>query len=144
MESSNEVLTEDHLVKQILRTSEFGKIDVGFTNLSLFNKFGQLLISLKKTADLKEVLSGGWMGLDILPGVGLMLDFDVPGGEIQLWDFDAVTIGRLADLQWLDTGAGNVLRLTDNAEWQGSLKHYGNYAWKNLRSSARIFDKKIA
>ena len=120
VETGNIVLRETDLVKPILQASEFGKVDVGFTNYSLFNKFGQLLISLKKTADLKEVLSGGWMGLDILPGVGLMIDFDIPAGEIQLWDFDAVTIGRLAGLQWLDTGGGNVLRLADNAEWQVS------------------------
>jgi len=144
VDSGNTVLAEADLVKAILRASEFGKVDVGFTNLSLFNKFGQLLVSLKKTADLKEVLSGGWMGLEIMPGVGLMLDFDVPGGEVQLWDFDAVTIGRLADLQWLDTGGGNVLRINDYAEWQGALKHYGNFAWKNVRSSARVTAKKIA
>jgi hypothetical protein len=144
VESSNSVLTEAHLVKPILEASEFGKVDVGFTNLSLFNKFGELLVTLKRTADLKEVLSGGWMGLQVLPGVGLMLEFDVPGGEVQLWDFDAVTIGRLADLSWLDVGGGNVLRINDYAEWQGSLKHYGNFAWKNVRSSKRITSKKIA
>ena len=144
VDTDNTVLTEDDLVKPILAASEFGKVDVGITNLSLFNKFGQLLIGLKRTADLKEVLSGGWQGLQILPGVGLMLEFDVPGGEVQLWDFDAVTIGRLAELQWLDVGGGNVLRINDFAEWQGSLKHYGNFAWKNLRSSSRITNKKIA
>lgn len=144
VESTNSVLDETTVVKSVLRASEFGKVSVGITNLSLFNKWGSLLVSLKKTADLKEVLSGGWMGLEILPGVGLLLEFDVPGGEIQLWDFDAVTIGRLTDLQWLDVGGGNVIRLNSNAEWEGALKHYGNLAWKNVRSSARITAKKIA
>lgn len=143
-EATNEVLTVESVVKQVLKAQEFGKVDVGLTNLSLFNKFGELLTSMKRTSTPKEVLSGGWLGLEILPGVGLVLEFDVPGGEIQLWDFDSFTIGRLEELNWLDVGGGNVLRINDYAEWQGSLKHYGNLACKNVRANRRLTLKKIA
>src|SRR3972149_2782357 len=134
-ETTNEVLTVERVVKEVLKASQFGKINVGFTNISLFDKFAGLLTALKKTADLKEVLSGGWTGIDIMPGTGLMIDFDIPGGVIQLWDLSSFTIGRLTDLSWLDQGNGNVLRINDYAEWQGVLRHYGNLACKNVRAN---------
>jgi hypothetical protein len=106
-------------------------------NQTLYRKYGVLLTALKKTADLKEVLSGGWKGLDFMGGdASVMLDYDCPDGHVYDIDPKAFTIAQLAPINWLDRGDG-ILRRVDYATWQGVLKWYGNFCVKNVRANSK-------
>lgn len=136
-----EVLTESALTMALFKSQKYGKPKFALTGLTLFNKYGNLLTSMKRTADLKEVLSGGWKGLEIQPGIGLLLDHDTWGGFIHIIDPKSLTIGQMTDVSWLDRGAGILQKVTGKANWEGTLRFYGNLACKNVRANARLSGK---
>lgn len=120
---------------------EYGKPKYVFMNKSLFKKYGSLLEGYKRTANMTEVLSGGWKGLEFMGGNGqVVLDFDTPDGKVFFVDPDSITIGELTPISFIDRGDG-VLRRVDYASWQGVLRWYGNLIGKNPRANAKLVGK---
>lgn len=138
-------LTEANMVATYLKTVRFGGAKVIFMNSTLYAKYGALLTSMKKTADLKEVLAGGWKGLEFAAGVGnlgVMLDFDCWDGYVQFVDFDALTIAQMSEpFSWLEADAhGGILKrsASNRTIWEGTLKYYLNLVGLKFRSSSRM------
>ena len=139
-------LTEAQMINIYLKTLRYGGGKVWLMGETLFSKYGQLLTSLKKTADLKEVLSGGWMGLSFMGGkVGVMLDPDTWDGYAQLVDFDALTLAEMTKpFQWLEADAhGGILKRssTNRTVWEGTMKYYANLVTRKYKSHARLSGK---
>jgi hypothetical protein len=145
VEDTAATLTEAQMIDLYLKTKRYGGSKVVFMGSSMFSKYGQLLTSMKKTADLKEVLSGGWKGLEFMDGVGVMLDFDTWNGYVQFVDFDALTIAEMTSpFQWLEADAhGGILgRSSSNRTiWEGTLKYYMNLVGKKFKSMGRLSGK---
>lgn len=66
VEDTAATLTEAHMIDLFLACKEYGSPSVMFMGPNGFSKYGSLLTSMKKTADLKEILSGGWKGLEFI------------------------------------------------------------------------------
>ena len=130
---------------------EYGNPDVWFMGPNGYSRYGKILTSLKKTANLKEILSGGWKGLDFMGGnVGVMLDFDCP--EIStasifafLVEFSALTIAEMSQpFAWLEADAhGGILKrsASNRTIWEGTLKYYCNLVAKKFKSMGRLANK---
>src|SRR5690606_35189979 len=73
---------------------------------NVFATYGNSLTSMKKTADLKEVLLGGWMGLEYMNGIPVVMDDDCPTGEAYLVDLDALLWCKLLPLEFIPGGDG--------------------------------------
>lgn len=138
-------LTEANMVATYLKTVRYGGAKVIFVNSTLYAKYGALLTSMKKTADTKEILSGGWKGLDFAAGggnIGVMLDFDCWDGYVQMVDFDALTIAEMSEpFAWLEADAhGGILKrsASNRTIWEGTLKYYLNLVALKFKSSARM------
>jgi len=144
-EDTATTLTEAQMIDLYLKTKRYGGKKVILTGATLFSKYGQLLTSMKRTADLKEVLSGGWKGLEFMDGVGVMLDFDTWSGYMQFVDFDSLTIAEMSQpFAWLEADAhGGILkRSADNRTiWEGTLKYYFNLVAKKFKSMGRLSGK---
>lgn len=145
-DNTTAVLTEAQMINIYLKTIKFGGAKVIFMGETMFSKYGQLLVSLKRTANLKEVLSGGWKGLEFMGGdLGVMLDADTWAGYTQFVDFEALTIAEMSKaFQWLEADAhGGILRRspTNKTVWEGTLKYYANLVAKKFKSSARLSNK---
>jgi hypothetical protein len=144
-EDTTLTLTEAQMIDLYLKTKRYGGSKVIFMGSKMFSYYGQLLTSMKKTADLKEVLSGGWKGLEFMDGVGVMLDFDTWSGYVQMVDFDALTIAEsTSPFQWLEADAhGGILgRSSGNRTvWEGTLKYYLNLVGKKFKSMGRLSAK---
>jgi len=140
-------LTEANMISTYLQTVRYGGAKVVFMGPTLFAKYGSLLVSLKKTQDLKEVLSGGWRGLEFMNGIGVMLDFDCWNGYVQMVDFDALTIAEMSEpFTWLEADAhGGILKrsASNRTIWEGTLKYYLNLVAKKFKSSARMSGQTI-
>jgi hypothetical protein len=138
VEATSEALSEAKMIAAYLKAKEYGDPRFAFLNQSLWKKYGTLLTSLKKTADLKEVLSGGWKGLDFMGGnASVMLDYDCPDGKVFFIDPDSMTIAQLTPISFIDRGEG-VLRRVDYAAWQGVLRWYGNLCIKNMAANSKL------
>lgn len=145
-DDSSAVLTEAQMINVYLKTLRNGGAKVILAGESLFSKYGQLLTSMKKTSDLKEILSGGWKGLDFMGGnVGVMLDPDTWSGYMQMVNFDAFTMAEMTKaFQWLEADAyGGVLKRSSSNRtvWEGTLKYYANFVCKNFKTNARLSNK---
>lgn len=145
-EDTGAVLTEAQMINLYLKTLRFGGGKVWLMGETLFSKYGQLLTSYKKTADLKEVLDGGWMGLSFMGGkVGVMLDPDTWDGYAQLVDFDALTLAQMSNpFEWLEADAhGGILKRSSSNRtvWEGTLKFYANLVARRFKSSGRLSGK---
>lgn len=137
-----EQLTEADLITAWLKSKKFGNPKALLMNEVLFQRYGSILTSMKRSADLKEVLSGGWKGLDFMGGDGaVMLDYDTPTGFVQVLDFDAFTIGEMTPISWLDRGAGVLTKVPDYAKWEGTMRYYWNLIVKNFRANSRLSAK---
>ncbi len=145
LDATANTLTEAMMIDLYLKTKRYGGTKVIFTGPTLFSKYGQLLTSMKKTADLKEVLSGGWKGLEFMDGVGVMLDFDCWNSYMQFVDFDSLTIAEMSEpFAWLEADAhGGILkRSSDNRTiWEGTLKYYFNLVAKKFKSMGALQNK---
>lgn len=139
-------LTEANMIATYLKTVRYGGASVLLANSALYAKYGALLSSIKRTADLKEILTGGWYGLELAVGggkkSGMMLDFDTWDGYIQMPDFDALTIAEMCEpFAWLEADAhGGILKrsASNRTIWEGTLKYYLNLVALKFRSMARM------
>jgi hypothetical protein len=136
-------LTEANMIDVYLQTKQYGGAKVITMGKTLFAKYGALLTSMKKTRDLKEVLSGGWKGLEFMGGdVGVMLDFDCWDGYVQMIDFDALTLAEMSEpFAWLEADAyGGILKRSSSNRtiWEGTLKYYFNLVGLKFKSSGRM------
>jgi hypothetical protein len=120
---------------------KYGNPKYVIMNTTLWKKYGNLLESYKRTATMKEVLSGGWSGLDFMGGAGtVLLDTDCPDGKVFFIDPSSITIAQLTPISWVDRGDG-LLRRVDYAAWQGVLRWYGNLAALNPKANAKLTAK---
>ena len=146
-----ESLSESAMIDLYMAALEYGTPDVWFMGPNGYSRYGKILTSMKKTANLKEVLSGGWKGLDFMGGnVGVMLDFDCP--EIStssvfafLVEFAALTIAEMSQpFAWLEADAhGGILKrsASNRTIWEGTLKYYCNLVAKKFKSMGRLANK---
>lgn len=145
VEDTGATLTEAQMISLYLKCRRYGGAKVILAGAPLFSYYGQLLTSMKKTADLKEILSGGWKGLQFMDGVGVLLDFDTWSGYMQFVDFDSITIAEMTEpFKWLEADAhGGILKrsASNRTIWEGTLKYYANLVGKKFKSQGRLSGK---
>lgn len=142
VESTSEALGVAKMELAYITAKEYGDPKFVFMNKTLWKKYGNLLESYKSTANLREILSGGWKGLDFMGGnAAVVLDYDVPDGKVFFIDPSTITIGEMTPISWIDRGDG-VLRRVDYASWQGVLRWYGNLIGKGrMQANAKLTAK---
>jgi len=141
IETTSEALSEAKMIAAYVKAKEFGDPKFVFMNATLWKKYGTLLTSMKQTSNLKEVLSGGWKGLDFMGGnASVVLDYDCPDGKVFFIDPDSLTLAQLTPISFIDRGDG-LLRRVNYAAWQGVLRWYGNLVVKNPKANAKLTTK---
>ena len=144
-------LSEAQMIDVYLKCMEYGKPSVCFAGPKGFSKYGSLLTSLKHTADLKEILSGGWKGLEFMGGdCGVMLDYDCNESSkadfsMYFVDFNTFTIAEMTEpFKWLEAESnGGILHrsATVRTNWEGTLKYYAELVCKNFQANGRLTNK---
>lgn len=139
-------LAESDMSNIFLKTRRFGGSKACLMGVNMFNKYGAILLSYKKSADMKEVLSGGWEGLEFMGGMcPVILDFDTWNGFAQFVDFDALTMAEMSKpMQWLegDAHGGILIRNPNNrTQWEGTLKYYFQFVALKYKSHGRLSNK---
>ena len=141
IETTSEALSEAKMIAAYVKAKEYGDPKFVLLNATLWKKYGTLLTSMKQTANLKEVLSGGWKGLDFMGGnASVVLDYDCPDGKVFFIDPESLTLAQLTPISFIDRGDG-LLRRVNYAAWQGVLRWYGNLCVKNMKANALLTTK---
>ncbi len=142
VDETAEALDEGDMVSALLQANKVGSVNVILTSDVLYRKYASLLTSMKKTANSVEVLGGGFTGLEFAsggPGVGVVLDWDCPYGDMDFVTVDkgSLVIGELAS-GWMNRD-GNVLKATNlRASYWGTYRFYGNLISRAFRAHARL------
>lgn len=146
VEDTAEALTEEKMIDVYTAAKEFGDgPNVVFMGKTMWTKYGKILLSMKKTADTKEVLSGGFRGLEFMDGVPVVFDPDTWEGYVQMPNLKHFTIAEASDMfEWLKAYEnGGVLRRSaaDRTAWEGTQKWYMNLMGLQVNDSARLSGK---
>lgn len=149
-----ESLSEADMIAIVVAATEFGFGDgqvAGLMNQDLWQKYGALLLSMKRTSDPKPVLGGGWSGLELSAGgkpIPIICDYDAWDGYVQFVDFSKLTIAQACEMfEWLGgyDGENNALRRSpDNrTAWEGTQKWYMNLVGLDPQALARLSGKTV-
>ncbi len=114
-----------------------------FVNKTLYKKYGDLLTSMRRTVDTADLL-GGWTGLEFAAGagkVGVFLDYQVPDGEVVILNMDSWTLCQVEDMNWLEQGADNLLRLSNTITYQAVMVWFANVMCLAPAANARETQK---
>ena len=127
--------------KKYARTSDKYAI---FMNKSLYKKYGDILLSMRRTVNETNLL-GGWSGLEFAAGagrVGVFLDYDTPDGEVLIVNLDTWTVCQVSDMSWLEDPAGGaLLRKTDYITYQATMAWFTNLMCLAPAANGRLTQK---
>lgn len=141
-EDTAATLSEAYMIDLYLKCKRYGGAKVVLMGSTLYSKYGQLLMAYKKSANMTDILAGGWKGLEFMDGVGVYLDFDTWDQRVQFVDFDALTIAEMTSpWKWLEADAhGGILKRNSSNRtiWEGTLKYYYQLVGKKFRSMGRL------
>lgn len=146
VEDTSEALTEEKMIDVYTAAKEFGDgPNVILMGKTMWTKYGKILLSMKRTTELKPVLNGGWKGLEFMDGVPVILDHDTWNGYVQMPNLKHFTIAEASDMfEWLKAYEnGGVLRRspTDRSAWEGTQKWYMQMMGLQVNDSARLSNK---
>lgn len=130
--SASEALSLSRLERAYLKAREFGREGdkyLIFVNVTLYQKYGDLLQSMRRTVNSVD-LTGGWSGIDFQAGAGkvaVFLDYDVPDGEVIVLDMNSWKLCQVDPIDWLESPEGGaLLRLQNTIKYQAVMVWFAN------------------
>lgn len=115
-----------------------------FCNITLYQKYGDLLTALRRTVNTTELM-GGWTGLEFAAGagkVGVFLDYDVPDGEVVILNLDSWTVCQVSDMGFLEgPQEGALFRRPDKITYQATMVWFTNLLCRAPGANARLTQK---
>lgn len=149
VDDTAEALTEADMIAVVLKACEFGDgPDVGLCNQDLWQKYGALLLSMKRSTDMKDLI-GGWKGLSLNVGakeIPIICDYDTWDTYVQFPRFSALSIAEASDMmEWMagyDGKSSVLVRSPDNrTDWEATQKWYFNMVGLQNNDMARLKGK---
>lgn len=115
-----------------------------FMNRTLFKKYGDILVSMRRTVNMTELL-GGWTGLEFAAGagkVGVFLDYDVPDGEVEIVNLDSWVVCQVRDMSWMENPDGGALiRSRGNLLYEAAMAWFTNLLCVAPGANGRLTQK---
>lgn len=140
-------LTLSNMESTYLQAREYGNSSdqiMIFVNKTLYQKYGDLLTALRRTVNSMD-LQGGWTGLEFQVGggkVAVVLDYDVPDGEVLFLNMDTWTLCQVSDMNWAeDPNGGALLRRTDYLTYQATMVWFMNVLCVSPAANGRLTQK---
>ena len=146
VDDTAEALTEADMIAVVVKACEYTDgPDCGLVNQDLWQKYGSLLLSMKRSVDMKDLI-GGWKGLSLNAGskeIPIICDYDTWDGYVQFPEFKNLTIAEASDMwEWMAgyDGKGDVLRRSPDGrtDWEGTQKWYMNLVGLQVNGMARL------
>jgi len=104
--------------KAYTTANKLGGVKYIFVNRTLFNKYGSLLENQIRFTP-KDVLGGGWVGLDYMGGQAkIVLDYYAPDKSVIMISPKFLTIGELQPLQFEPGTNGTLLRESGKMDYE--------------------------
>lgn len=114
-----------------------------FVNKTLYQKYGDILTSMRRTVNETELL-GGWSGLEFAAGagrVGVFLDYDTPDGEVLIINLDSWTVTQVSEMGWMEDPSGSLVRRRDAITYQATMVWFTNLLCLAPGANGRLTQK---
>lgn len=145
--STSEALTLKRLEDKYIAAQEYSSRNdtfLIFVNKSLYAKYGDLLQAMRRSVNTLD-LGGGWQGLSFQAGrgpVAVVLDYDVPDGEVIGINMDTWTICQTSDMNWLGGhGKANMLPIANKITYQATMVWFANLLCHKPAANFRLTQK---
>jgi len=123
------------------KANKVGQVKWIVMNAKAFQVYGQSLED-RLRATQKEVLSGGWLGLDYMGGnAKVLLDYDCPDDKIHFLSTDDIVFGIFQDLEWEKGTDGTLLKIAQKLDYEVTASWMGNIA-THARDAHALLDNK--
>lgn len=120
---------------------KYGKCGIIITSYELRNKFMQLHETEKQFVN-TTTLQGGFGDVPSFDGVGMYVDIDCQTDSMYFLDWDALSLEKLAELQFRNRGMSGVLEpVTGKTYYEAAMFFYGNLLVNNRRKLAKLTGK---
>lgn len=148
-DNTSESLTLSRMEKTYIQARKYampGDRYAIFVNMTLYQKYGDLLTALRREVNETELL-GGWTGISFAAGagkVGVFLDFDVPDGEVEIINLDSWTVCQVSDMGWMEdpaNGGGALFRKVNYLTYQATMAWFANMLCLAPAANGRLVDK---
>lgn len=114
------------LNKAFIRANATGAIKLLIANATEFEKYAETLVGLLRFQK-KEVLSGGWMGVDYMGGnATVLLDYDCPDDHWYLLSPDFMFQAEFQKFEFEKGTDGNLLRIAGSLNYEVACSWMGN------------------
>lgn len=108
------------------KANKIGKVDWIIMNATAFQIYGESLED-RIRASQKEVLSGGWVGVDYMGGnAKVLLDYDDPDDKIFLLSSEDLVFGEFQPLEFEKGTDGNLLKIAQQLDYEVTASWMGN------------------
>lgn len=128
--STSETLTESTISSKMhtafFKANKIGKVDWVVMNATAFRIYGESLEDRIRTTQ-KEVLSGGWLGLDYMGGnAKVLLDYDCTDDRIYFLSSEDLVFGEFQALEFEKGTDGNLLKIAQQLDYEVTASWMGN------------------
>jgi hypothetical protein len=128
--STSETVTESNISSKLhtafFKAHKIGKVDWLLMNATAFRIYGESLED-RIRATQKEVLSGGWIGVDYMGGnAKVLLDYDNPDDRIYLLSSEDLVFGQFQPLEFEKGTDGNLLKIAQKLDYEVTASWMGN------------------
>lgn len=108
------------------KANKVGKVNWIVMNSKAFQTYGRSLTDLVRFQQ-KEVLSGGWIGLDYMAGnAQIVLDYDCPDDKIFFLSADDLVFGQFQPLEFEKGTDGTLLKIGQKLDYEVTASWMGN------------------
>jgi len=131
VDSTSETITQLNIENKMhtayFKANKIGKVDWIVLNAKAFQAYGNALASQKRFTEPKEVLSGGWVGLDYMGGnAKVLLDYDCPDDRIYFLSSEDLVFAQFQPLEWEKGTDGTLLKIAQELDYEVTASWMGN------------------
>lgn len=146
VDSTAETITKANIVTKMhnafFKANKVGRVNWIVMNSKAFQVYGAALEDRIKLASSKEVLSGGWLGLEYMGGnAQILLDYDMPDDRIYFLSSEDLVFGEFQPLEFERGTDGTLLKITQQLDYEVTASWMGNIGTTSRASNAAMTNK---
>jgi len=132
------VIMEDLMRTAKTEVDKYGRCSQIITSFELFNKYKRVNVAAQRFVNTMK-LDGGFGEAVMFDNIPVVADIDCQIDTMYFIDWDAISLEKLAPLQFMDRGiSGVLLPLSGTTLNQATMKYYGNLLCGKRRGLAKL------
>jgi hypothetical protein len=132
---------QSKMFSQYFLANQTGSVNWILANRHAFQCYGESLTGQVRF-DPKEVLTGGWVGLDFMAGQAkILLDFDCNDDSIYFMTMDEVIFGEFQPLEWEKGTDGMLFKIQQQLDYEVTASWMGNIGTTVRSAHSKLHNK---